>query len=139
MIVVSNTSPLTNLAAIGQFHLLKTVYERLSIPQAVWTELNANAVEWPGSALTNRAGWIEIHPVENQALVKTLQRDLDRGEAEAIALALEMKADILLIDEKEGRRAAERLGLRVTGVVGLLVEAKMRSTLKLRMLHGRII
>ena len=130
MIVVSNTSPLTNLAAIGQFHLLEAVYERLSIPQAVWAELNANSVEWPGSALTNRAGWIEIRPVENQALVKTLQRDLDRGEAESIALALEMKADLLLLDEKEGRRAAERLGLRVTGVIGLLIEAKMCSQIE---------
>jgi hypothetical protein len=51
-------------------------------------------------------------------------QDLDRGEAESISLALELKADLLLLDEKEGRRAAQRLGLRTLGVVGLLLEAK---------------
>ncbi len=55
MIVVSNTSPLTNLAAIGQFHLLETLYAQILIPPAVWTELNANAVPWLGSHQTSQA------------------------------------------------------------------------------------
>jgi predicted nucleic acid-binding protein len=53
-----------------------------------------------------------------------LQRDLDRGEAETIALAVELGADLLLLDEKEGRHVAQRLGLRVVGVGGILLEAK---------------
>ncbi|QXD16313.1 DUF3368 domain-containing protein [Rhodocaloribacter litoris] len=60
-------------------------------------------------------------------LVTVLQRDLGRGEAEAIALALERNADLVLLDEREGRRAARRLGLSVTGVLGLLVEAKAKG------------
>ena len=127
MIVVSNTSPLTNLAAIGHFHLLEALYTQITIPPAVLTELNASGVEWPGSRQVQQAPWIHLHPVTNRALVKTLQRDLDHGEAEAIVLALELQADLLLIDEKEGRRAAQRLGLRVTGVIGLLIEAKAQA------------
>jgi len=130
MIVVSNTSPLTNLAAIEQFQLLEILYRRISIPQAVWAELNANATQWPGSLQTNQAEWIDIRPVANRALATILQRDLDHGESEAIALALELRADHLLMDEKEGCRAAERLGLRVTGVIGLLIKAKSLATLR---------
>jgi predicted nucleic acid-binding protein len=64
--------------------------------------------------------------VQNQALVTALQRDLDRGEAETIALALELSADLVLLDEREGRHAAQKLELRVVGVVGMLLEAKSR-------------
>ena len=62
--------------------------------------------------------------MHNQDLIVALQRDLDRGEAETIALALELGADLVLLDEKEGRHAAQRFGLRVIGVVGILLEAK---------------
>ncbi len=68
--------------------------------------------------------------MQNQALVTALQRDLDRGEAEGIALALELGADLVLLDEREGRRAAQRLGLRVLGVVGVLLEAKAQGELE---------
>jgi len=63
-------------------------------------------------------------------LVSTLERDLDRGEAETIALALDMSADVVLLDEQDGRRAAQRLGLRVVGVGGLLLDAKRRGETK---------
>lgn len=65
--------------------------------------------------------------MENQALVTALRRDLDRGEAETVALALELNADLILMDEQEGRRAAERLGLDVIGVIGVLLEAKAKN------------
>jgi predicted nucleic acid-binding protein len=127
MIVVSNTSPLTNLAAIGQFELLHQLYGEVHIAEGVWQELNARGQHWPGRDEVAAADWIERHTVQNQALVTALRRDLDRGEAETIALALELGADLVLLDEREGRHAAQRLGLRVTGVVGLLLEAKSRS------------
>lgn len=127
MIVVCNTSPLTNLAAIEQFNLLSRLYEEVHIPDGVWDELNAGGKRWPGSAEVASAGWIHRHSVQNEALVISLMRDLDRGEAESIALALELKADILLMDEKEGRRSAQRLGLRTFGVVGLLLDAKIQK------------
>jgi hypothetical protein len=58
-----------------------------------------------------------------------LQRDLDRGEAESIALALEIEADLVLLDEREGRHTAQRMGLHVIGVVGILIEAKASHTI----------
>lgn len=124
MIVVSNTSPLTNLAAIGQFDVLRQLYPRVHIAQGVWNELNAEGVQWPGSELVAAADWIQRHTVRNEPLVTALQRDLDRGEAESIALALEIEADLILMDEREGRHAAQRMGLAVVGVVGVLLEAK---------------
>ena len=127
MIVVSNTSPLTNLAAVGQFDLLKHLFGSLHIAEGVWTELNADGKCWPGSEEVAAADWIDRHTVRNQDLVTALQRDLQQGEAETIALALELEADLVLLDEKEGRRAAQRQGLRVVGVVGLLIEAKSKG------------
>jgi hypothetical protein len=73
------------------------------------------------------ADWIETHTVRNRSLINVLQRDLDAGESESIALALELGADMVLMDEKEGRHAAQRLGLNVVGVIGVLLEAKFRS------------
>jgi predicted nucleic acid-binding protein len=130
MIVVSNTSPLTNLAAIGQFDLLHQLYRRLHIAEGVWEELNAKGKHWPGRDEVATADWIERHAVQNQALVTALQRDLDRGEAETIALALELSADLVLLDEREGRHAAQKLELRVVGVVGILLEAKSRRAVE---------
>jgi predicted nucleic acid-binding protein len=126
MIVVSNTSPLTNLAAIGLFDLPHRLYGDLHIAHGVWDELNASGKRWPGCDEVSKADWIEQHIVQNQALVAALQRDLDRGEAET---ALELGADLVLLDEKEGRHAAQRLGLRVLGVVGILLDAKANGAI----------
>lgn len=130
MIVVSNTSPLTNLAAIGQFGLLRHLYATVNIAEAVWDELNAKGTSWPGRDEVAAADWIERHTVRNRALIRALRRDLDRGEAQSIALALELDADIVLMDEKEGRRAAQRQGIRVIGVVGILLEAKAQKRIE---------
>jgi len=124
MIVVSDTSPLTNLAAIGQFNLLRQLYNEVHIPDGVWEELNAEGKRWPGSVEVAAADWVQRHAVKNQSLVTALRRDLGQGEAEGIALALEIEADLILLDEKEGRHAAQRMGLRVIGVIGVLLDAK---------------
>jgi predicted nucleic acid-binding protein len=127
MIVVSDTSPLTNLAATGQFDLLRQLYGHVHIPVGVWEELNAQGKRWPGADAVSEAAWIERHAVQNQSLVTALRRDLGRGEAEAIALALEVKAAFVLLDEREGRHAAQHLGLSVVGVVGTLLHAKAQG------------
>ena len=77
-----------------------------------------------GSHEVAAAGWIERHSVQNETLVTALRRDLHRGEAETIALALELGANLVLLDEREGRHAGQRLELRVAGVVGVLLDAK---------------
>lgn len=135
MIVVSNTSPLTNLAAIGQFAVLHRLYGQVHIAHGVWQELNADGKRWPGCAEVSQANWIEQHTVQNQDLVTALRRDLDRGEAETIALALQLGADLVLLDEREGRHAAQRLGLHVVRVVGILLEAKARNVIHLLRPH----
>jgi predicted nucleic acid-binding protein len=129
IVVVSNTSPLTNLAAIGQFDLLCQLYGELHIADGVWDELNAKGKRWPGADNVATASWIKRHTVQNQVLVDALSNDLDRGEAESIALAKELGADLILLDEKEGRHTADRLGLHVVGTVGVLLEAKAKGTL----------
>lgn len=126
MIVVSNTSPLTNLAAIGQFHLLEALYGQILIADGVWAELNAFNTAWPGSQEVATASWIARKSAHNKQSVLALQRDLDRGEAETIVLALQAGADLVLMDEHDGRYAAQRFGLRVVGVLGILIEAKNR-------------
>lgn len=124
MIVVSNTSPITSLAAIGHFELLRELFGQVHIAQAVWHELNHGGRRHPGSHEVENAAWVDRHEVENRMLVTILRRDLDRGEAETLALAVELKADLVLLDEQEGRHAASRLGLHSLGVLGLLLQAK---------------
>jgi uncharacterized protein len=124
MIVVSNTSPLTSLAAISHFELLRKLFGEIHIAQGVWEELNKGGRRHPGSHEVESASWVQRCEVSDQNLVVVLQRDLDRGEAETIALAIEQKAEIVLLDEQEARRAAIRLGLRPLGVLGVLLQAK---------------
>lgn len=89
--------------------------------------------ERPGSQEIREAissGWIQIQEVRNEALVQLLKQTLDRGEAEAIALAVELKANWMLLDEREGRKVAKSLGLIVTGILGILLRAKQVGELE---------
>ncbi len=125
--VISYTSPLTNLAAIGHFDLLRPLYGELLIAEAVWEELNAGGQAWPGREEVAGATWIARRVVANRPLVTALRERLDPGEAETIALAVERSPLFILMDEREGRHAAQRFGLKTVGVVGVLIEAKARG------------
>lgn len=127
MIIVSNTSPLNNLAAIGQLDLLQQLYNRVIIPNAVYRELLDAGTTDPAVLAVQSYDWIQIQPVTDRSLLQTLQTKLDAGEAEAIALAVELKADRLIIDERRGRHEAIELGLQVTGLLGILLAAKQRG------------
>lgn len=127
MMVVSNTSPLINLAWIGQLDLLRELYGELLIPEAVWDEIVTQGVGQPGAEEVRTAGWIKTSAVKNSHLVRALRQELDAGEAEAIALALESRAVLLLMDERLGRETARHVGLDYTGVIGVLVEAKRKG------------
>jgi len=108
---------------------LQRLYFRVHIPDGMWDELNARGQPWPGHDEVAGADWIERHILQDQALIRALGRDLDRGEAESIALALEIGADLVLMDESEGRHAAQRLGIHVIEVVGVLLEAKAQRVI----------
>lgn len=127
MIVVSDASPLIALAAVGHLRLMHDLYGRVWIPKSVHREVVQVGSERPGVRDLQAAEWILVHPVKNPFLVRALEGELDQGEAEAIALALEVGADLLLVDERRGRRAAVRLQVRILGTLGLLIEAKVKG------------
>ncbi|HYU35354.1 MAG TPA: DUF3368 domain-containing protein [Thermoanaerobaculia bacterium] len=119
MIVVSNSSPLISLGSIGRLDLLHEIFGEVSIPLTVLQEVRSVEI--------STESWIVPREVERPLLSRALESELDRGEAEAIALAVELRADLLLMDERRGRRAAARFGLKVLGVLGILVDAKRRG------------
>jgi len=129
VIVISDTSAITNLAAIDQLRLLPLLYEQVIIPEAVYRELVDIDPPVPGSAEVPTATWLAVKLIANRGVVERLQSEarLDPGESEAIALALELGADLLLIDERRGRAEANRLGIKITGLLGILVEAKRKN------------
>jgi hypothetical protein len=128
--VVSNASPLVNLGRIGQLALLQQLFGRLLLPEAVWQEVVEDGRGQPGADEIRRAAWVERATVSNGQLVHSLRQELDPGEAEAIALAVEINADWLLMDERLGRETARHFGLRYVGLVGILSVAKQRGDLK---------
>jgi uncharacterized protein len=131
MLAVSNTSPISNLASIGRLELLKSQFSALWVPAAVAGELIAHP-DPVAQNLIQRAiqdQWIKVGKVEDSRLLRLLLLQLHQGEAEAIAFATELKADMVLIDEQEGRQLASRTGLTVTGVLGILLRAKRAGAL----------
>ncbi|MDX2211826.1 MAG: DUF3368 domain-containing protein [Oculatellaceae cyanobacterium bins.114] len=129
---MSNTSPILNLAIVDQLELLRQQFGEILIPHAVLDELKVNE-ERPGSQAIRAAissGWMKTQEVSNEPLAQLLKQTLDRGEAEAIALAIELKADWTLLDEREGRKVAKSLGLNVTGILGILLRAKQLGELE---------
>ena len=102
MIVISDSSPLISLSAIGRLDLLRLLYKRVVVPEAVWQEITAAGKGRAGSSEIRNSEWIEVCPLSNRALADALESDLDSGEAEAIALAVESDTELLLIDERKG-------------------------------------
>ena len=124
MLIVSNTSPLGNLAVIGEISLLQQIYPKMLIPSIVHIELMSLPEIQPTIATLVITGWLEIQTPKNLQLIQSLEQTLDPGEAAAISLASELNADRLLIDERLGRRIATQYGLKVRGILGILVNAK---------------
>lgn len=127
MIVVSDTSAINNLAAIECLYLLQQLYKTVIIPDAVYRELTAPDFPVAGAMEVQTLDWIQTRSVSDRTIIEALSNELDLGEAEAIALALELKASQVLIDERQGRLVAARLNLGYTGILGILVEAKSQG------------
>lgn len=122
MIVVSDTSPVLALAAIGQLDLLRLLFADVIMPEAVDHE-----IAHKNPAFLPLPSWLRSQRASDRGLVNSLLAEIDLAEAEAIALAIELKADLLLIDERLGREVAQRKGLQYTGLIGVLLEAKRRG------------
>lgn len=129
MIVIADTSVILNLCCVQQQELLPALFQKVVIPPAVRLEFERATLSYPRFAELLLPAWIlEQRP---RSIPESIRRTphLDAGEIAAIALALEVSADALLIDETEGRRAARQLGLTTIGVVGILVRARVTGLL----------
>jgi len=126
MRVVNNTSPLMNLAAIGKQHLLRELFSEVMAPIAVVEELEAGATGAPGRDARHWT-WLKLLSAKNLDAVRALNLQLDVGESHAIAVALEIKPDFVLLDEKLARAAAAAMGLTPLGTIGVVLLAKQKG------------
>ncbi len=127
-IVVSDTGPISNFLGLNRIWLLERLFTQLHVPPTILRELQDGALIWGNRWLQiSQSGLLVKESVTNQALKKQLELFLQSGEAEAIALAHEKEAGLLLIDDLDGRRYAERFGIRVMGSVGVLLVAKTEN------------
>ena len=126
VVVVSDTSPIRALAHLDRLDLLQELFGTVIIPPAVEAELRHRPVRGRAIALSGYPG-IRVQAPTRRAEVNKLLQSLDAGEAEALVLAQELHAGIVLIDEAAGRAAAEQLGFIVVGTCGVLLRAKQRT------------
>lgn len=131
MTIVSDTSPVLNLAAIDSLHLLGSLYPSVIIPPAVQGELASLAQRQSRFATSDPAAlpsFLRVEPLSASAQIfaAEFRRRLHPGEAEAMALAIDLQADLLLLDERAARLLARQQGLRTRGLLGVLVAAKRR-------------
>ncbi len=122
-LVVVDTTPIIALALIERLDLLHQLYGQVVAPSAVEAELLAGGPGGVGSSALCAESWFSVALLQDPRRADLLA-DLDRGEAEVIALAQELNADLVIIDERLARRHAKRLGLRLTGTLGVLLKAK---------------
>ncbi|AEE50347.1 DUF3368 domain-containing protein [Haliscomenobacter hydrossis] len=103
--------------------LLRKIFSEINIPQAVYKELLL-LKDYGIEVSIFSASWIKVSSPTDSSILNDLKDILDNGEAEAIALSLELKADLLIIDEKKGREVAKSFNLMFTGIGGVLIRAK---------------
>jgi predicted nucleic acid-binding protein len=126
MPIVSNTSPILNLSNIGKLALLNKQFGEVIIPPAVLEELKLDS-QFPGVNKIQKAldqGWMQVSLLEKSDVSQVLSGELDLGEAQAIALALEIGSPMILMDEYEGRQAAKSVGLSPIGILGVILREK---------------
>lgn len=123
--VILNNTPLIALWVLNQLELLQSMYDAVYIPAAVRDEFLAAETEHRQQSLAH-SPWIQVAHLQTPGYALTFS-DLDSGEAEVLALAVERSARLVIIDERKGRRYAKRLGLSVTGTLGVLLAAKTKG------------
>lgn len=131
MTIVSNASPLISLSSIGLLDLLAKLYGTIIIPQAVYEEVVIVGQGRPGSQEVAAARWIVTRSVSDPQVVATLRAatGLDAGESEAIILASELNASVIILDDEDARQYAQTQRLPVIGAIGVLLLAKQRGSI----------
>jgi predicted nucleic acid-binding protein len=125
-IVISDTSPVRALNHLGLLHILRELYGRVYVPEAVARELAIARRAFPAFDVAS-VPYLVVQSPNDSTRVRDLERLIDEGEAAALALALEYHADFVLMDERAGREVARQLGLTAVGVLGILSAAKARG------------
>ncbi len=125
MLIVSDTTPIISLMKVNRLDLLETMFRTVMIPKAVYDELTCHPRYTDEAAIVKQSSFLKVGTVKNiQSVAKLRQVDkLDAGESEAIVLSSEQTANMLLMDEHHGRQVAKRLGINITGTVGILLQA----------------
>ncbi len=121
LIVVSNSSPIIALARIQRLYILQKLFGTIHIPNAVYNEIVSDVRNRKGKHEVLESDWIIQTSVTDINSAAFLMTHVDAGEAEAISLANEKNANLLLIDDKEGRKAAKSAGIPITGTIGILL------------------
>ena len=121
MKVVVNATPLIALSLINQLELLNQLFDEVIIPDAVYQEVVISGASKPGAIELKNASWIQVQSVTPSSTIEPLLLGLDRGELQVILLAISIKPDWVIIDEKLARRVAKVMGLSVKGTVGILL------------------
>ena len=129
MVIVSNAGPIIALARIGELDLLKQ-FKRIYISNEVYEQVVVKGEGKPGSTEVKGSDWFITKEVKNTLAVESLTIELEKGEAETIIMALELNADLVLIDESIARDIAKSRGLEVIGTVGILARAYEKGVIK---------
>lgn len=117
-VIISDTSCLIILAKIGELNLLQKLYGTITTTQEIADEFGEMLPEW-----------IIINNAQDKRHQRILELQIDRGESSAIALALEIENNTLILDDFKARKVAEKLGLRITGTIGILIKAKLNGVI----------
>ncbi|RLI80946.1 DUF3368 domain-containing protein [Archaeoglobales archaeon] len=128
MKVVSNSTCIIALLRIGKLTLLKDLFDRIFIPEEVYREIYVDGKE--GFIELERADFFEVRKIKNHLFFNLLRGLIDDGEAASIILALEEDASLIILDDKDARKIAEKLGLKVMGTTGILLLAKRKGVVK---------
>ena len=126
--IVSNTTPIISLLKLDRIEILRDLYSEIYIPKAVYHEIEAGKSKGFYKDLS-KIDWISVVEIQDKQAVKYFL-DLDAGEAEAIVLATELNADLIILDEKLGRFHAKHADLKVTGTIGVLIKAKSEGLIE---------
>ena len=129
VIVVSDSSPLRALHHLGLLFLCRDLYGSVIVPEAVRQELQRPTMTCSTLEITDYSGF-EVRLPHSKPSEVGVPADLDAGETQAITLAIELHADLLLMDERKGTHAARQLGLATIGVFGVLLEAKRKGLIE---------
>ncbi|MCD6472784.1 DUF3368 domain-containing protein [Candidatus Aerophobetes bacterium] len=139
MTVVSDSTTLISLAKIDQFELLRDLFTEIIIPASVYEEVVNKGKGRQGQQQVKNSSWIRLKPVKNRLAVQALKTVLGEGEAEAIVLAKEENADIIILDDGKARKEAKRMGLKIMGTVGILLESCKKGKLHFKLNLDRLL